>query len=144
MKVRSIFKWICNNIRFDTEAFWQDKPARVEPKDVLKCRVTVAKGYSNLFATLCKKIGLQVRSYYCYPYKALNLVFVLTQAESIDGLGKGGDFGTMALTTPEVEHSWNSVCVNNEWVRIPTSIHRIIQANNTTSICWTAVGVLGT
>jgi transglutaminase-like putative cysteine protease len=60
MKVRAIFKWICNNIRFDTEAFWEDKPTYTDPKDVIKHRVTVAKGYANLFAALAKKASLQV------------------------------------------------------------------------------------
>lgn len=60
MKVRAIFKWMCNNIRFDTEAFWEDKPTYLEPKDVIKHRVTVAKGYAALFAALAKKATLQV------------------------------------------------------------------------------------
>jgi len=60
MKVRAIFKWICSNIRFDTEAFWEDKPTYTEPKDIIKHKVTVAKGYANLFSALAKKANLQV------------------------------------------------------------------------------------
>lgn len=74
MKVRAIFRWICGNIRFHTEAFWEEKPTAVEPKDVIKNRMTVAKGYANLFATLCKKANLQVLHFFFFISFMLTLL----------------------------------------------------------------------
>lgn len=60
MRVRAIFKWICTNIRFDTEAFWAEKSSYTKPKDVLKHKLATAKGYAELFTSLCEEAGIEV------------------------------------------------------------------------------------
>ncbi len=114
--MRAIFKWICSNVRFDTEAFWQEKQSYTKPQDVIKYRTATAKGYANLFTALCEKSGLQVSFVNCFFLQLTLIKSNTKKAHTIDGIGKGGDFGTMALTTPDTEHTWNSVCVKGEWV----------------------------
>ncbi|KAK3093948.1 hypothetical protein FSP39_022128 [Pinctada imbricata] len=97
MKCRAFYRWITDNISYDTAATFQGKKKPTDPESVLRLRTTVCTGYSNLFAALCRSAGITV--------------------ETICGYSKGYDYD------PEVpyvyghatNHSWNAVHVNGDW-----------------------------
>lgn len=60
MKTRALFKWICNNIKYDVAAFTSGKRTDVSAPTVLKSRKSVCEGYANLFYALAKECNLEV------------------------------------------------------------------------------------
>ncbi|WP_137936427.1 transglutaminase domain-containing protein [Chitinivorax sp. B] len=59
-KARSIFRWLANNIEYDTDGFFSGHYGDLKPASVLKRRKAVCTGYTDLFAILAKQAGLNV------------------------------------------------------------------------------------
>lgn len=61
-KIRAIYVWIANNITYDVARLRDIKNnAQTQPQtvaDILKLRSAICQGYSELFSTLCKNVGI--------------------------------------------------------------------------------------
>lgn len=95
-KVRALYVWVTENIRYDTKLFFDEKAteskkaAKQEPEIVLKTKRGVCEGYSNLFHELAIRADLA--------------------AEKVSGFTKN-QRGRIARTT----HAWNAVRVDGQW-----------------------------
>lgn len=92
LKVRSIFRWVANNIAYDTK-----KQLNVikDPSDksqtalqVLKTKKAVCEGYSELVKSLCDRSGIM--------------------AIVVEGIAS-------PQNAKPLPHAWNAVKINNEW-----------------------------
>jgi hypothetical protein len=92
-KACRIFEWIRGNIRYDSEAYRQNKKRiNATTTDVLIRREAVCLGYAQLFADMCGYAGLKA--------------FV------IDGHSKQGDYPPKM---EEADHAWNAVLIDGTW-----------------------------
>ena len=61
-RIRAIYVWVANHISYDVKRFLdREKNPGVPPQpvtDVLATRSAVCQGYSDLFVTLCKSVGI--------------------------------------------------------------------------------------
>lgn len=113
-KVRAIFRWITENIAYNTIAYqrpsrnlanryksWEsdDTSAFLSPLNervaqlVLQRRIAVCEGYARLFKTLCDYAG--IRSEIIYGYARTN--YIRTDKRFI------------------TNHAWNAVYIDNAW-----------------------------
>jgi hypothetical protein len=98
-KVRAIYVWIAENIRYDTKLYFDDKISPRERTEkqtsqkVLKYKKGVCEGYSNLFQDLAQEAGLV--------------------SEKVSGFTKN-QRGRVA----RLGHAWNAVRIENEWYLI--------------------------
>lgn len=96
-KVRAIFVWIADNIRYDIKSFENRKklePAEYAalqaPAQVLKNKKAVCAGYSNLFAALCSASGIEA------------MVVTGISKNHKDRISRSG-------------HAWNLVRADGQW-----------------------------
>ncbi len=92
-KAWAIFKWITYNISYDTKNILLKKD--VASKKVLKRRVTICEGYSNLFADLADLAGLR--------------------SVVIPGHSKGYGFVPGQPIKVLLNHAWNAVKIEGSW-----------------------------
>ncbi len=92
-KVRAIFRWIAEHIRYDTQAFFRSDSSWEEPHQVLRHRTAVCTGYANLFARLADYAGIE--------------------NELISGHSKG--YGFEPGEPFSVNHAWNAVRIDGSW-----------------------------
>lgn len=61
-RIRAIYVWVANSIRYDVKRFNdRDKNPDIPPQsvsDVIATRSAVCQGYSDLFVALCKSVGI--------------------------------------------------------------------------------------
>ena len=93
-KVRAIFRWMIERIRYDVNAHFTNHPGEVRPEVVLREREATAFGYATLFEALARRSGLE--------------------AVTIHGHAK------MKHHTEEgqllkVKHAWNAVKADGAW-----------------------------
>ena len=95
-KVRSIYVWMTDNIRYDYKAIRkenvavEDRIKKGKAEKVLKTKWAVCEGYSNLFKALCDASGVA--------------------CEIVTGNTKNSQ-GRI----PGIGHAWNVVRVNGQW-----------------------------
>lgn len=93
-KVRAIYAWITQNIRYDDEAYQQDvRRINQHNADILGRRRAVCFGYATLFRDMCAIANLE--------------------AQVVSGYSKG-----VLTSTPDLEeadHAWNSVRIAGKW-----------------------------
>ncbi|KAL3874016.1 hypothetical protein ACJMK2_037085 [Sinanodonta woodiana] len=96
-RIRAFYRWITENIRYDTDGFFSGKPSSCEPEDVLRSGKSVCQGYADLFTTLCRKVGIS--------------------AKTITGYAKGYSYHPEISITPSADtnHAWNVVLLNGDW-----------------------------
>lgn len=94
IKVRNIYTWITNNIRYDVKGIKKLSKESISVKETLKRRKGICYQYSDLFDELCKHANIQ--SY------------------TISGYSKGLSY-QWGTTFYESDHSWNAVKVNGKW-----------------------------
>ena len=93
-KVRSLFRWITENIGYDVENLRAQQPGALDPAEVLAARRAVCGGYANLFEHLAQLSGLK--------------------AVTINGFSKGYDYQAGQAVGPN-NHAWNAVQINGVW-----------------------------
>jgi hypothetical protein len=93
-KVHLVYRWITENIKYDTD----DTIIR-DPKDFFQDRTTVCSGYARLFRSLLTAMN----------YDEAKII-------NIAGYAKGS--GYSVLEEPKVDHEWNAVKINEEWCLI--------------------------
>lgn len=122
-KARAIFTWLHHNIRYDVDAFFNNKVKPSTPAQTMQTGLAVCEGYAGLFATLAAHAGLD--------------------AHVIGGHGKGYGYTQLppgaSLPAFESNHAWNVVRIDGgQWKLIdccwgagavenkgqPTFIHR--------------------
>jgi transglutaminase/protease-like cytokinesis protein 3 len=93
-KVRAIYAWIANNIRYDCEAYHVEAKRKSSAEDVYKLRRGVCAGYANLFQEMCSYANIQ--------------------CVTIDGDARNG-IAPCEKRGSEINHSWNAVRIDNQW-----------------------------
>lgn len=96
-KARAIFRWITENIAYDTKSFFAGKIRNkdVSPESVLRRRLAVCDGYSRLFEKMGTLAGLEV--------------------VRIAGVAKGIDSGNKTPRQDKSNHAWNAVKLDGKW-----------------------------
>lgn len=101
-KALAIHDWICENIYYDADSITEStNTAPYTAIDVLKEKRAVCLGYANLYAALCRSIGLPCNVVTGY------------------GLGIGANDSKWTDTntaTTDANHAWNEVYVDNRWI----------------------------
>ena len=92
-KVKALHDWICDNIAYDTELYFNGGPARQDYESVLKKRKALCSGYTNLMTVMCRMAGIE--------------------AIGIEGFSKG--FGYQGKCGDETDHAWNAVKIGGKW-----------------------------
>lgn len=87
-KFELLFKWVATNIQYDMETFRGQNRKSQRAPDVLKNRMGVCAGYSNLFKALCEEVGLE--------------------CAIIGGWANGG-------SGKDERHAWNAIKVDDKW-----------------------------
>ncbi len=101
-KARAFYVWITQNIRYDARFYFNDKRTPQQIKDrqkvsnVLRTKIAVCEGYSNLFHELCLEAGIPS-------------IFV-------SGLTK-----TKKGRIPRTTHAWNIIKVDGKWFLIDST-----------------------
>ncbi len=94
-KARAIFRWITENIDYNVAVFFGGGIGDTNSGDVLKSRKSICYGYSDLFLSLAREMGLQV--------------------VRISGYGKGYGYQPGRNFTGPANHAWNGVLINGSW-----------------------------
>ncbi len=94
-KARVIFRWIANNITYDTRSYFTGSIREVEPDQVLRDRTAVCGGFSGLFKSLGSEAGLEI--------------------ENISGYAKGFDYRIGKHFRGPANHAWNAVKIDGVW-----------------------------
>ena len=89
---RSIYTWICENIRYDDKAFNEGTSSATEPAMILKGRKAVCIGYAILFNELGTLCGLE--------------------SKVVTGYSKGYGY-TEGYPIEEPDHAWNIVFIDD-------------------------------
>ncbi|KAL3887036.1 hypothetical protein ACJMK2_027047 [Sinanodonta woodiana] len=96
-KVRAFYRWITENIRYDTDEFFHGKISSCEPSYVLKTGKSVCQGYADLFTAFCREVNIP--------------------AKTISGHSKGFGYNAEMVINPNTttNHAWNVVLLNGDW-----------------------------
>ncbi|GBC06676.1 hypothetical protein RclHR1_00070043 [Rhizophagus clarus] len=101
-KLRCIFTWITENIRYDTDAFFGGKMQHCGPEEVLKTRKSVCEGYAGLYDKLTSDAGLKVWK--------------------ISGKSKGAGFRPGSdINSRQFDHAWNGVLYKGEFLFVDST-----------------------
>ncbi|XP_041356311.1 kyphoscoliosis peptidase-like [Gigantopelta aegis] len=96
-KLRAFYCWITNNIRYDVEGFFSGNHTPSDAASVLRYKIAVCQGYSELFYALCKiaRIPCQI----------------------VSGFAKAFSYNPEIpyTSSSQTNHAWNIVVVNGEW-----------------------------
>ncbi|CAG2242229.1 unnamed protein product [Mytilus edulis] len=103
--VRALYVWICENIRYDTNAYFSKNVASLDTSGngVLTSKSSVCAGYANLFESLCQTLGITCKN--------------------ISGYAKGYSYkpGDVITFYQKTNHAWNAVRLNGVWRFIETT-----------------------
>jgi len=95
-RAKVINDWICDNIVYDVETYFNRTNRRQDYVSVLKNKLGVCSGYANLFNQMCR----------------------LASIESISISGFSKRTGHNGFISPSPDHDWNAVKINNKWYLI--------------------------
>jgi kyphoscoliosis peptidase len=94
-KVRAIFRWVTENIKYDVDSFYAGRTPNSSPENVLQSKKAVCEGYSGLFKNLADEAGLQTTV--------------------IQGYAKGVRYTVGDTFTGLPNHAWNAVKIDGKW-----------------------------
>jgi hypothetical protein len=94
-RVCAIFRWITENIAYDTQGFFSGEYGDQSPEVVLKKRKAVCEGYARLFESLARAAGLE--------------------AVKIRGYAKGYSYLVSSNFDGPPNHTWNAIKINGQW-----------------------------
>ena len=94
-KVRAIFRWVTENIAYDTDGYFSGQYGDLSPDGVLKSRRAVCDGYAALFKMLGEVAGLEV--------------------VKVNGYSKGYSYAVGDTYDGTTNHAWNAVMIDNQW-----------------------------
>lgn len=93
-RARAIYVWLAKNVNYDANGYNNATYGDGSAANVLKTRVSVCEGFSNLFVALGKEMGLEI--------------------EKVVGYAKGYGFAKNAAFK-QTNHAWNRIKINGEW-----------------------------
>ena len=99
-KARAIYRWITDRISYDAAAFLSGRIEDMSVDDVMKKRMSVCFGFSNLFEKMAKDAGLEVKS--------------ITGYAKAYGTSQGQHFD-------KPNHAWNAIRINGSWFLIDST-----------------------
>jgi hypothetical protein len=94
-KARAIFRWIAENIAYDTQSLAAGGVRAADPEDAFRTRTAMCSGYAELFGNLAREAGLE--------------------AEIVNGFAKGVDYRIGKHFRGAANHAWNAVRLNGSW-----------------------------
>jgi hypothetical protein len=94
-KARAIFRWIAENIAYDTRSYAAGRIRETDSQDVFHSRTALCGGYAGLFKSLALEAGLE--------------------AEIVSGFAKGIDYRMGKHFRGTANHAWNAVRVDGSW-----------------------------
>jgi len=95
-RAKVLHDWICDNIAYDTDMYFNGWIVNQDYVSVLKKKKAVCSGYVNLFNEMCRLAGIE--------------------SIGISGFSKG--FGYSGTLGSRPDHDWNAVKINNKWYLI--------------------------
>lgn len=105
-KLLAIHDWVTGYLYYNIDCINDSKIAPYVDTEVLKSRKVVCLGYSNLFASLCRSVGIP-----CYVVSGYAL-----GVDSADTRWNDNNY-----LTEEPNHAWNEAYVNGRWIIIDTT-----------------------
>ncbi|CAI2161683.1 14039_t:CDS:10 [Funneliformis geosporum] len=99
-KLRAIFVWVTDNISYDCESFYSGRRTANGAKDVLKSRMAVCAGYSELFYELSNAAGINVMK--------------------VNGFAKGAGY-QVGDDVSSYGHAWNAILYEGEYLLIDST-----------------------
>jgi hypothetical protein len=96
LKAKTLHDWICDNIAYDTNMYFSGRVTAQDYISVLKKKLAVCSGYTNLFNQMCTLAGME--------------------SIGINGYSKG--FGYTGKIGNNTDHAWNAVNIGNKWYLI--------------------------
>ena len=100
-KIRAIFRWVTENIAYDTDGYFSGQYGDLSPDGVLKSRRAVCDGYAGLFNMLGEAAGLEV--------------------VKVTGYSKGYSYAVGDTYDGTTNHAWNAVMIDNQWHLLDTT-----------------------
>lgn len=94
-KIRSIFRWITENIEYDIHAYLNKSFSAIDPDEVLKKRKCVCEGYARLFKRMTNIAGFE--------------------SDLVGGNSKGYNYEIGKLFSDQNSHAWSAVKINGQW-----------------------------
>jgi hypothetical protein len=95
LKVKAIHDWVAMNIAYDHEGYRTGKHPEQIPENVLRSRIAVCDGYTNLIRTLCELNGIP--------------------SQRITGYARGINYNSASKENIESIHAWNAVKIGEFW-----------------------------
>ena len=105
-KLLAIHDWVAGYLYYNIDYINDSKIAPYVDTEVLKSRKVVCLGYSNLFASLCRSVGIP-----CYVVSGYALGI-----DSADTKWNDENY-----LTEESNHAWNEAYVNGRWIIVDTT-----------------------
>jgi len=99
-KAWCIYRWVCDRLAYNVEAFLAKKPGDNSVETVLKTRLCVCEGYSRMFLKLCQEAGLE--------------------AVKVQGIARNGSKDAKGKPAFEF-HAWNAVKLDGKWELIEST-----------------------
>ena len=96
LKAKTLHDWICDNIAYDTNMYFSGRVTAQDYISVLKKKLAVCSGYTNLFNQMCTLAGME--------------------SIGINGYSKG--FGYTGKIGNNTDHAWNAINIGNKWYLI--------------------------
>lgn len=107
-KALAIHDWVCNNIYYDEDSIDEGfNNAPYVATDVLTEKRAVCLGYANIYAALCRAVGIPCN-------------VVTGYATGVADSAAGKITADTALTA-EANHAWNEVYLNEHWVIVDST-----------------------
>lgn len=92
---RAVFVWLTDNIRYDTEAYFNNRRTYYDAPNIFRTRQTVCEGYANMFNAIGKAAGVK--------------------SVKVSGYSKGYGYSPGQALGPNDGHAWNAVWYENAW-----------------------------
>jgi len=100
-KIRSIYRWITENISYDVHGFRTGNYGNLSPEGVLASGSAVCSGYTGLFGKLASAAGIEV--------------------VEINGWAKGIGYKAGDPVDGPTNHAWNAVKIGDGWYLIDST-----------------------
>jgi hypothetical protein len=94
-RARAIFRWIAQNISYDTRGYFAGKAGPSSPNSVLQNKTAACDGFSGLFTMLGREAGLEI--------------------SQIGGYAKGYGSSVGEHFSGPPDHAWNAVKIDGAW-----------------------------